>query len=78
MRMTKNMRTLTSEQVGRWSPELLNISYRYAGSVKTLRLSVDAKSVLVAALMLIVVAAIMFGIDLINGRWDQPPIQPPL
>ena len=33
---------------------------------------------MVVALMLIVVAAVMFGIDLINGRWDQPPIQPPL
>ncbi len=46
--------------------------------MKTPRLSLDAKSLLVAALMLIVVAAVVFGIDLINGRWDQPPIQPPL
>jgi hypothetical protein len=38
----------------------------------------DAKSVLLAALILIVVAAVMFGIDLINGRWDQPPIQHPI
>jgi hypothetical protein len=33
---------------------------------------------MVVALMLVVVVAVMFGIDLINGRWDQPPIQPPL
>jgi hypothetical protein len=46
--------------------------------VKVFRLSLSARSVLVAALMLIVVASVMFGIDLIYGRWDQPPIQPPL
>jgi hypothetical protein len=33
---------------------------------------------LVVALMLAVVIAVMFGIDLINGRWDQPPMQPQL
>ena len=32
--------------------------------------------VVVVALMLIVVIAVMFGIDLINGRWDEPLIQP--
>ena len=48
------------------------------GGVKPLRLRLDPRSILLAALMLIVVAAVIFGIDLINGRWDQPPIQPPL
>jgi len=38
----------------------------------------DAKSITVVALMVVVVVAVMFGIDLINGRWDQPPVQPPL
>jgi hypothetical protein len=33
---------------------------------------------LIVVLMLIVVVAVMFGIDLINGRWDEPLIQPPL
>ena len=33
---------------------------------------------MVVALMLVVVVAVIVGIDLINGRWDQPPIQPPL
>ena len=28
------------------------------------------------ALMVIVVVAVMFGIDLINGRWDEPLVQP--
>ncbi len=30
--------------------------------------------------MVAVVVAVLFGMDLINGRWDQPPIefQPPL
>ena len=36
----------------------------------------DARSIVVVALMLIVVVAVMFGIDLINGRWDEPLIQP--
>ncbi len=36
------------------------------------------KTILVLALMVMVVVAVMFGIELINGRWDQPPIQPPL
>ena len=30
----------------------------------------------VVALILVVVVAVMFGIDLINGRWDQPHISP--
>jgi hypothetical protein len=46
--------------------------------VKVFRLSLSARSVMIAALMLLVVMAVMSGIDLINGRWDQPPIQPPL
>jgi hypothetical protein len=41
-------------------------------------LRIDARSVLVIALMVVVVTAVMFGIDLINGRWDQPPVQPEL
>jgi len=28
--------------------------------------------------MVVVIVSVMFGIDLINGRWDQPPIQPHL
>jgi hypothetical protein len=43
-----------------------------------LRLCLDPRSVLVALLMLIVVLAVMFGIDLINGRWDQLPVQHPI
>jgi hypothetical protein len=43
-----------------------------------LRLRLDPRSVLVAVLMLIVVLAVMFGIDLINGRWDQLPVQHPI
>jgi hypothetical protein len=43
-----------------------------------LGLRLDARSVMVVALMLIVIVAVMFGIDMINGRWDQPLIQPPL
>jgi hypothetical protein len=38
----------------------------------------SARSVLVVALMVVVIVSVMFGIDLINGRWDQPPIQPQL
>lgn len=40
----------------------------------------SSKRLLVAALMVIVIVSVMFGIDLINGRWDQPLIefQPPL
>jgi len=33
------------------------------------------RSVLLIALMVAVVVAVIFGIDLINGRWDQPPIE---
>jgi hypothetical protein len=36
----------------------------------------DAKSILIVALILVVVVAVMSGIDLINGRLDQPLIQP--
>jgi len=43
-----------------------------------LRLRLNAKSLLVLALLLIVTAAIMGGIDLINGRWDQLPVQHPI
>jgi hypothetical protein len=25
--------------------------------------------------MVVVIVSVMFGIDLINGRWDQPPIE---
>jgi len=25
--------------------------------------------------MVVLIVSVMFGIDLINGRWDQPPIQ---
>jgi preprotein translocase subunit SecE len=46
--------------------------------VKELSRRFDPTSVLVVVLMLIVVVAVMFGIDLINGRWDEPLIQPPL
>jgi hypothetical protein len=38
-------------------------------------LRLDARSIIALALLLIVVVAVMFGIDLINGRWDQPLIQ---
>ena len=38
----------------------------------------SSKRLLVAALMVIVIVSVMFGIDLINGRWDQPPVQPQL
>jgi hypothetical protein len=38
----------------------------------------SVRSVLVVALMVVVIVSVMFGIDLINGRWDQPPIQPQL
>ena len=34
------------------------------------------RSVLVVALMVAVIIAVMLGIDLINGRWDEPLIQP--
>ena len=51
---------------------------RYPLEVKVLRLSLSSRSVLVVALMLIVVVAVIFGIDLIYGRWDQPIVQPPL
>ena len=43
-----------------------------------LRLRRNARSIVLVVLMLIVVVAVMFGIDLISGRWDQPPVQPPL
>jgi preprotein translocase subunit SecE len=46
--------------------------------VKELSRRFDPTSVLIVVLMLIVVVAVMFGIDLINGRWDEPLIQPPL
>ena len=36
----------------------------------------NSRSVLIVVLMLIVVLAVVFGIDLINGRWDEPLIQP--
>jgi hypothetical protein len=36
----------------------------------------DARSILIVALILVVVVAVISGIDLINGRWDQPLIQP--
>jgi hypothetical protein len=42
------------------------------------RLRFSPRSILVVALMLVVIVSVMFGIDLINGRWDQPPIQPQL
>ena len=32
----------------------------------------------VRSLLLFGVISLMFGIDLISGRWDQPPVQPPL
>jgi hypothetical protein len=51
-------------------------TYHWPVSVLGLRLS--PRSILVVALMVMVVVAVMFGIDLINGRWDQPPIQPQL
>jgi hypothetical protein len=41
-----------------------------------LGLRLDATRIIVVALMLVVVVAVMFGIDLINGRWDEPLIQP--
>jgi hypothetical protein len=33
---------------------------------------------MIVVLMLFVVMAVMSGIDLINGRWDQMPIRHPL
>jgi hypothetical protein len=36
----------------------------------------EAKTIIVLALMFVVVVSVMFGIDLINGRWDEPLIQP--
>jgi hypothetical protein len=44
--------------------------------VNVLGLRIDARSIIVVALMLIVVLAVMSGIDLINGRWDEPLVQP--
>jgi hypothetical protein len=40
----------------------------------------SVRSVLVVALMVVVIVSVIFGIDLINGRWDQPLVefQPPL
>jgi hypothetical protein len=38
-------------------------------------LRLSSKSVLGVALMVVVVLAVMFGIDLINGRWDVPAIE---
>jgi hypothetical protein len=46
--------------------------------VRVRGLRVPFGSFLLIALMVLVVVAVMFGIDLINGRWDQPPIQPQL
>jgi hypothetical protein len=46
--------------------------------VKAVRLRLGAKSFLLVALMLMVIVAVVFGVDLIDGRWDQPLIQPPL
>jgi hypothetical protein len=42
------------------------------------RLRAASKSVMIVVLMLFVVIAVMSGIDLINGRWDQMPIRHPL
>jgi hypothetical protein len=36
----------------------------------------EARSIIVLALMMILVVAVMFGIDLTNGRWDEPLLQP--
>jgi hypothetical protein len=43
--------------------------------VVTLYLRFPLRSVLVVALMVVVVIAMMLGIDLIYGRWDQPPLE---
>ncbi|HYR16207.1 MAG TPA: hypothetical protein VEQ67_18625 [Mycobacterium sp.] len=43
--------------------------------MKVLTLRRNVRSVMIVALMLIVIVAVIFGIDLINGRWDQPLIQ---
>ena len=43
-----------------------------------LRLRLDPRSILVLILMLIVVAAVVFGIDLLSGGWDQLPVQHPI
>ncbi len=46
--------------------------------MKVSALRVDAKRLMILALMVIVVAAIMGGIDLINGGYDLPTIRYPL
>jgi hypothetical protein len=37
----------------------------------------SVRSLLVVVLMLVVVAAILSGLDLINGGFDYPRVQPP-
>jgi hypothetical protein len=53
---------------------------RTIGGVRVGGLRFSPRNVLIVALMVVVVISVMFGIDLINGRWDQPAIefQPPL
>jgi hypothetical protein len=46
--------------------------------VNVLRLRLDVRSILVLALLVLIILAVMSGVDLINGRWDQAPIQPQL
>jgi hypothetical protein len=44
--------------------------------VTQLSLRFNPTRIVIVALMVIVVVAVMFGIDLVNGRWDEPLIQP--
>ena len=46
--------------------------------MKQLGLRFNPTRIIIVALMLIVVVAVTFGIDLINGRWDEPLLQPQL
>ena len=65
----------TAPQVGRPCPTLERYDWPVVARASRLFFS---WRFLIVALMLTVVIAVMFGIDLINGRWDQPPIQPQL
>jgi hypothetical protein len=51
---------------------------RYSGGVRVSGLRLYAKGILILVLMLLVVMAVMSGIDLINGRWDEMPIRHPI
>jgi len=51
---------------------------RTVESVKARGLRLDASTLIVLALLLLVIAALLSGFDVINGGYNQPDIQPAL